>query len=251
MRRTGATVVFGRNVAVAVSGHEQVPRSAVVGHPVFARLYARYSPASEHRGSASHRRRMLAGLSGRVIEVGCGNGLNFAHYPTEVAQVVGVEPERYLRTVARVAAARSSVLVEVVDGRAERMPFADGTFDAAVTSLVLCSVADPVAALAEIRRVLRPGGQLRFYEHVRSPSDTHARLQRILSPAWQALGGGCHPDRDTATSIEAAGFAIQHQERFCYRPGPRVPLGLISPHILGRATVQTGPSSPRSLRERS
>ncbi len=210
------------------------PRPAI-HHPVFARLYARLSPGSEHRGSGAHRRELLAGLNGRIIEVGCGNGLNFAHYPPEVTEVIAVEPEPYLRHVAQRRTANATVKVTVVDGRAEHLPATDGAFDAAVTSLVLCSVDDVLAALSEIRRTLRPGGQLRFYEHVRSTAVRHATLQRVLAPAWQQLGGGCHPDRDTERYITRSGFEIEQTRRFDFCPGPRIPLGLVSPHILGQA----------------
>jgi ubiquinone/menaquinone biosynthesis C-methylase UbiE len=127
-----------------------------VSHPLFARFYAWASPRMEKAGYGERRDQLLAGLTGRVIEVGAGNGMNFAHYPPEVTRVVAVEPEPRLRDLAEAAAAKAPVAVEVVDGAAGRLPADDGSFDAAVASLVLCSVPDVPAALAEIQRVLRP-----------------------------------------------------------------------------------------------
>lgn len=201
-------------------------------HPRFARMYERISAEAEQRGTAEHRDRALAGLSGRVIEVGAGNGLNFGHYPDTVTQVVAVEPEDRLRALAEQAAANAPVPVRVVAGHAVALPAEDGTFDAAVASLVLCSIADVAAALAEIRRVLRPGGELRFFEHVRSANPLFGLLQDALTPLWSRAGGGCHLNRDTAASIRAAGFDIEELDRFFYAP-----LRFVPPHahVIGRA----------------
>ena len=132
-------------------------------NPRFARLYERISAESERRGTAEHRDRVLAGLAGSVIEVGAGNGLNFARYPTTVTEVVAVEPEDTLRGLAERAAATAPVPVTVVAGHGDALPVDDASFDAAVVSLVLCSVPDPPHLLAEVRRVLKPGGELRFF----------------------------------------------------------------------------------------
>lgn len=204
-----------------------------VHHPLFARLYARLSHAAEDRGQAEHRQRLLAGLRGRVVEVGAGNGLNFAHYPPQVDEVVAVEPEAHLRSLAEDAAVRARVVVTVVDGTASALPVDDASCDAAVASLVLCTVPEQAAALAELRRVLRPGGELRFYEHVVSGDRRIARLQRAADATfWPRLAGGCHAARDTAAAIAAAGFVVERQERFAFRPSPLLP-GV--PHILGIA----------------
>jgi len=195
-------------------------------------MYERISVESEQRGTAEHRDRALAGLSGRVIEVGAGNGLNFGHYPGTVTEVLAVEPEDRLRALAEEAAATAPVPVRVVAGHADALPAQDATFDAAVASLVLCSVPDPAGALAEIRRVLRPGGQLRFFEHVRSANPLLGLAQDAITPLWSRVGGGCHPNRDTAAAIRAAGFHVEQLDRFCYAP-----LRFVPPHthILGRA----------------
>ena len=207
--------------------------SDAVHHPLFARVYARLSHAAESRGQADYRRRLLAGLRGRVVEVGAGNGLNFTHYPAEVEEVVAVEPESHLRALAEEAAGAAGVSVTVIDGTASRLPLEDGSCDGAVASLVLCSVPDQAAALAEMRRVLRSGGELRFYEHVISHEPRMARVQRTADATlWPRLAGGCHAARDTGAAIAAAGFAVEHEERFPFRPSPVMP---VVPHILGTA----------------
>ncbi|MFG3281143.1 class I SAM-dependent methyltransferase [Streptomyces sp. NPDC048111] len=181
-----------------------------VHHPVFARFYARYSEAVDLRaGISAHRAELLTGLSGRVIEVGAGNGLNFAHYPAAVCEVVALEPERTLRQLAVRAALRAEVPVDVVPGAAEALPVKSEAFDAAVASLVLCSVRDLPRALAELRRVLRPGGELRFFEHGRADGRVLAAVQRGLDrTVWPRLFGGCHTARDPLGAIEEAGFEL-------------------------------------------
>ncbi|MCA2187579.1 class I SAM-dependent methyltransferase [Nonomuraea cavernae] len=201
-------------------------------HPRFARMYERMSGQAERFGMAGHRDRLLSGLSGRVVEVGAGNGLNFPHYPAEVREVVAVEPEDVLRGLAERAAPTSPVPVQVVAGHAGELPFDDATFDAAVVSLVLCSVESQAAALAELRRVLRPGGELRFFEHVRSGRRVRATLEHLVTPLWWRLCGGCRPNRDTTAAIRDAGFTIEANDRFVFRPAPGSPS---MTHILGRA----------------
>lgn len=205
-----------------------------VKHPLFARFYAWTSVRMEEAGVAERRDQLLAGLTGRVVEVGAGNGLNFAHYPPGVTHVLAVEPEPHLRALAVAAAAEVPVPVDVVTGTADRLPAADGSADAAVAALVLCTVPDVPAALAEIRRVLRPGGQLRFLEHVRADTPGLARTQRILdATVWPWFGGGCHTHRDTLAAIEAAGFTVERVERLRI-PDTQVPMPA-SPHVLGAA----------------
>ncbi|XVV06015.1 class I SAM-dependent methyltransferase [Actinosynnema sp. CA-248983] len=206
-----------------------------VHHPVFARLYPMMSRAMERGGLAERRRALLAGVTGEVVEVGAGNGLNFAHYPSTVTRVLAVEPEPRLRQLARVGAERAAVPVEVVDGLAERLPVADSVADAVVVSLVLCSVRDQEAALREIHRVLKPGGRLRFLEHVRADTPGLARVQRVLdATVWPRLAGGCHTGRDTLAAIERSGFAVERLDRFLF-PDARTPSSF---HVLGTAVRQ-------------
>lgn len=162
-----------------------------------------------------YRVQLLNGLCGRVIEVGAGNGMNFRHYPQTTDEVVAVEPEDYLRGQAEQAARDAPVPVRVRPGVAEDLPARDDEFDAAVVSLVLCSVAEQAAALAELQRVLKPGGELRFFEHVRAEAPRRAALQARFdrSGVWPHLAGGCHCSRQTVEAIEAAGFEIDQIRR--------------------------------------
>jgi ubiquinone/menaquinone biosynthesis C-methylase UbiE len=209
------------------------PDGKTRSHPVFARVYERVAEIGERRGGAEHRQRLLAGLTGRVIEVGAGSGANFAHYPTTVSEVVAVEPEPYLRERAQRAAAQAAVSVSVVDGGADQLPGEPGAFDAGVAALVLCTVPDQPSALAELYRVIRPGGELRFYEHVVGHSKWEARYQRFADATfWPHVAGGCHLARDTKTGIEQAGFQIETCDRFPFSPAPFLPP---DPHILGVA----------------
>lgn len=211
-----------------------MPKSGV-NHPIFARLYPHMSRAMEQSGMAEHRAALLADLTGDVIEIGAGNGLSFAHYPPAVTRVVAVEPEPRLRQIAQAAATKAAVRIEVVNGLAERLPAADHSMDVAVFSFVLCSIADPDTVLGEAHRVLKPGGQLYFLEHVRADSPGLARLQHLLDARiWPLLLGGCHTGRDTTETIQRAGFTIDRLERFLL-PKARTPFSF---HIQGTATRQ-------------
>ncbi|MEU9670647.1 class I SAM-dependent methyltransferase [Streptomyces bobili] len=205
-------------------------------HPLFARFYAKLAgPALEKAGVAEHRRRLLAGLTGEVIEIGAGNGLNFPHYPPEVTRLVAVEPEPNLRALAQDRRTPGTpVPVEMRDARAEQLPFPDASFEAAVVCLTLCSIADPHAALTELHRVLRPGGQLRFFEHVQADAPGMRRVQRALDASvWPRLMGGCHTGRDTQRTIATAGFTLTTIDRFDF-PETRIPMPA-GTHILGTA----------------
>ena len=183
-----------------------------VHHPLFARFYTHVLARNEPAQMRAHRDELLAGLSGRVVEVGAGSGANFPHYAAGVEEVVAVEPESYLReqAVAAAAAAGAAVRVTVLDGVADALPLEDGSCDAAVACLVLCSVPDQASALTELRRVLKPGGELRYLEHVRGATPRMARAQRFVDATfWPHAFGGCHTARDTVAAIERAGFALE------------------------------------------
>jgi ubiquinone/menaquinone biosynthesis C-methylase UbiE len=197
-------------------------------------MYLKAGARLDRRGVTEHRRRLLQGVSGRVVEVGAGNGLNFAHYPPTATEVVAIEPEPTLRAAAERAATQAPVPVSVRAGAAESLDLADGEMDAAVASLVLCSVPDQTRALAELHRVLRPNGELRFYEHVIANRQPLRAMLQIgdRSGLWPAIFGGCHPARDTGAAIEAAGFTIERCDRFGFRASALEPS---VPHILGVA----------------
>jgi ubiquinone/menaquinone biosynthesis C-methylase UbiE len=208
-------------------------------HPIFARFLDRLTPVTE-RELGAQRDRMLAGLSGRVLEIGAGNGVSFVHYPPEVEEVVALEPEPYLRAKARQVAARAPVAVRVIDGVASRLPFESDTFDAAVTALVLCTVPEPEVALAEIRRVLKEHGELRFLEHVRAENAAKARAQGVLDRTriWPFLGGGCHCSRPTPATIAAAGFQVLELATIDFGPS----WWITNPHVRGLARATSGPA---------
>ncbi|MEY9848849.1 class I SAM-dependent methyltransferase [Streptacidiphilus sp. MAP5-3] len=209
--------------------------SGSVRRPLFARLWSRVAgPALDRAGIGEHRARLLAGLSGEVVEIGPGNGLNFPHYPSTVTRVLAVEPEEQLRALATEAARTAPVPVEVAAGTADAIPADDASFDAVVVCLVLCSVPDQAAALAEARRVLKPGGQLRFFEHVRADSPAMRQVQRAVDATfWPLLCGGCHTGRDTRSAIDAAGFRLTDVRTFTF-PDTRIP-SPAGTHILGTA----------------
>jgi ubiquinone/menaquinone biosynthesis C-methylase UbiE len=210
---------------------------ALVKNPLFARYFDWCGGRNEKRGNRELRRELLAGLSGRVIEVGAGNGLNFPHYPATVHEVVAVEPEPYLRGRAVKAAAAAQVPVRVSDGTASELPAADAEFDAIVVCGLLCSIADVPAALAEFSRVLRPGGQLRFYEHVRSRDPVFARFQQAADLFWPRLMGGCHVQRQTRAAIGRF-FTIEACRGFRFPPSAG--LSPVAPRILGVASKPGG-----------
>ena len=199
----------------------------------FGRSYARAGPRMDARGATEHRRRLVAAAHGAVVEIGAGYGATFPFYPAAVTGVLALEPDPTLRGLALAAARTAPVPVTVEDGVAESLPTADASVDVVVSSLVLCSVADQSVALAEVVRVLRPGGLLLFYEHVRSAHRVLGVAEDLVTPLWSRMAGGCHPNRDTVAMIAGAGLTVQALERFGFSvlPGnPRLA------HVLGVAS---------------
>ncbi len=173
---------------------------------LFAAQYDRFLHATEEAGLGEMRRQLLVGATGRVLELGAGTGVNLDHYPAAVSGLVLVEPDPHMAKRLRARLATSPRPATVLEAPGERLPLADGEFDLAVVTLVLCTVPDPTATLAELRRVLAPGGRLLLIEHVRSEEPGVARWQDRLEAPWRFLGDGCHCNRDTAASLAAAGF---------------------------------------------
>lgn len=208
--------------------------SADLHRPLFSRFYARISRRIEAEGMAELRTELLAGLTGRVVEIGAGNGMNFAHYPPTVTEVVAVEPEPYLRNLAAQAATAAPIPVTVAAGRAETLPLPEHSADAAVLCLVMCTLPDPAAALAEVRRVLRAGATLRFLEHTIAATPGLRAVQRIAdATVWPLLTGGCHTATDPAAAIRRAGFEITQLRQLQF-PARRFTQPS-SPHVLGTA----------------
>jgi len=206
-----------------------------IRHPIFARVFHRVLRPGEGPLFDQYRRELLADLSGEVVEIGAGDGANFGFYPASVSRVVAVEPEPYLRARATEAAAGAPVAISVHSGRDEQLPLKDESVDAAVFSLVLCSVKDPVAALTEARRVLRPTGELRVFEHVIAEHPVGRVAQRAAQRTiWPRLCGNCHPARNTVAAIRAAGFDTSQLRRFTMRPG-----GPPMPVILGSVAARS------------
>lgn len=207
----------------------------MAGHPITAALYDRVLAGSERAGLARMRAELLAAARGRTLEVGAGTGLNLEHYPPAVTELVLSEPDPHMarRLRSRLAAGGAApTRREVVEAGAGDLPFADASFATVVATLVLCTVPDPATALAEVRRVLAPGGQLLFIEHVRDePGTRRAAWQDRLERPWGWLAGGCHPNRETARLLDAA-FASVEAERDEF---PGVGTALVKPLIRGRA----------------
>lgn len=204
---------------------------ARVSNPFFARLWTVIS-AHEPESLRQLRRENLAGLTGRVLEVGAGTGSNFVHYPTTVEEVIAVEPEPRLNPIARRTAETAPVPVTVMDRTVEELE-PGAPFDAVVCSLVLCSVDDQESVLRQLFSLMRPGGELRYLEHVAS-GGFRGRMQRFAdATVWPRMAGNCHTHRDTETAIANAGFVRESGRHEWTLPG-WVPVP-VSEHALGRA----------------
>jgi ubiquinone/menaquinone biosynthesis C-methylase UbiE len=192
-------------------------RRGEVRHPLFAALYDRLTAALERDVLGPRRAALLGELEGQVLDVGAGTGANLPHFH-RAGRVVATEPDPAMRRRMARKLGDARVPVELAGAAAESLPFDDATFDAVVFTCVLCTVADPQVAVAEARRVLKPAGRLIALEHVRGAGRL-ARWQDRVTPLWSRLMGGCHPNRDTAATIQRAGFRLGRVERF--DPFPR------------------------------
>jgi SAM-dependent methyltransferase len=186
-----------------------------------AAFYEALNAPLEQAGLRAVRARLAADLTGRVLEIGCGTGLNFPHYPPG-AEVTAIEPLEEFRTFAAQRASAAAARIRVQDGDAQALPFADHSFDAALATLVFCSIAAAEHGLQEVRRVLRSGAPVRFFEHVRSERPFGALLQDISNPVWRRMMDGCNLNRDTVAAIRAAGFTIERVQAHELRV-PRAP----------------------------
>lgn len=200
---------------------------------LFAAAYDRGLKATEEAGLRRMREELLAGAVGRTIEIGAGTGVNLGLYPDAVTELTLVEPDPHMARRLRDHLQGSQRQATISSAPAEDLPFADDSFDTAVATLVLCTVPDPEAAIAELERVLRPGGQLLFIEHVRSRHPDLARWQDRLEKPWRFLADGCHCNRDTLAMLGASGFevgAVDHDSL------PKTP-PIVRPLIRGSAVL--------------
>jgi SAM-dependent methyltransferase len=196
---------------------------------LFASAMARFGGKAEQY-LETYKTRLLGDLSGTVLEIGAGAGANLPYFLTKPVKWIGVEPNRFMLPYLVREAHRLGIPIDVCEGAAEGLPLAGASVDAVVSTLVLCSVVDLPRVLAEILRVLKPGGRFVFIEHVAAPEGTWLRrVQRWIRPLWQRMGDGCHPDRQIARALENAGFAKVAIERF------DAPLPVVRPHIAGVA----------------
>jgi len=199
----------------------------------FTAIYDRAMKSTEEAGMREKRREILAEAKGRTIDIGAGTGLNLPLFPPEATELVLAEPDPHMLKKLQVKLSASSRKALVVQAPAEKLPFDDDSFDTAVFTLVLCTVPDPAAALAEAARLLRPGGKLLFVEHVRSSDPGLARWQDRLEGPWRFLGDGCHCNRDTVATIEASPFSLDRVE---HDNLPKAP-PLVRPLVRGSAVL--------------
>lgn len=174
------------------------------------------------KGVGDVRTRVCAGLTGEVVEIGFGTGLNVRYYPTEVARIYAVEPSRVCMQIAEPRIARSNVPVELAGLTGERLDLPSGEFDGVLSTWTLCTIPNLSAVLEELRRVLKPGGTFHFVEHGRAPDTKTARWQQRLEPLNKKLAGGCHLTRRVPESIEKAGFKIEHLDSYYFEGEPKL-----------------------------
>jgi ubiquinone/menaquinone biosynthesis C-methylase UbiE len=199
------------------------------GHKWFAAIYDKMLASEEKNFLGAIRQEMLRDVTGDVLEIGAGTGVNFQYY-IPGAHVTAIEPDPYMLERARARATESTASIELHQVAAEDLPFPDTSFDFAIVTLVLCSVKSPAKVLSEIRRVLKPGGELRLYEHVRYENPIGALSQDLISPAWQWFGAGCHPNRNTERYLREAGFELSDVRMHKHLP-PIPPMLFTRPHF--------------------
>ncbi len=192
------------------------------GPRLFARWYARRARRAERGEIGQRRRRLVAQASGRVLDLGAGTGESFKHLPSDVSQVVAVEPDPWMLRHAQRRVTEAEVPVRLVRATSEALPFATGSFDTAVVALVLCTVDDLQATVTELRRVLRPGGKLLLMEHVRATDDALAQLQDLVARPWSWSNRGCRPNRHTLEALGRGGFSLDELEWYGYPVLPHV-----------------------------
>lgn len=209
------------------------------GHRWFASIYDRLLTSPERSYMRRIREKIVGGARGRVLELGAGTGASFPYYTDHVEQVIATEPDPHMLKRAKRRAPDAKRPIELRQASAEELPFEDGSFDTVVSTLVLCTVRDPLRALSEVRRVLKAWGELRMYEHVRYDHAFGAFWQDLVTPAWRWFGGGCHPNRDIVRLVREAGFEFQHLE--LSRPVlPIPPMVFARPHITAVARPRQG-----------
>jgi ubiquinone/menaquinone biosynthesis C-methylase UbiE len=216
---------------------------------MIAAVYDLATAGMEQQVFGAHRRRLLEAARGRILDVGAGTGANLPHYPwSHVSELVLLDPSPGMLARARRKATALGVAVQLRRGRAEQLPFEDESFDTIVFTLALCTIPDPGGALREARRVLRPNGRLLVLEHVRARDPGLASWQDRLTPLWKTIAGGCHPNRDTRATIEAAGFEFESVEEFLEKrlPVPNRAAGADRHGPPERARVLSGSASAAS-----
>jgi ubiquinone/menaquinone biosynthesis C-methylase UbiE len=218
----------------------EVARQSLIGRAydagygrLFAAAYDRMLARAERGEQGERRGQVVAGARGRTLELGAGTGLNLRHYPDAVGELVLTEPFPPMAEKLRAKLAQSNREAELVEAPAESLPVEDDGFETVVSTLVLCTVDDQRAALAEVARVLRPGGRLLFFEHVRAETPGLARAQDILHGPWYAIGHGCHCNRDTVAAIEDSALSLERLERIEIAGTPPI----VRPMVVGIATL--------------
>ena len=204
------------------------------GHKWFASIYDRMMASGERSFMRDVREEIAGGARGRVLEIGAGTGANFPYYNDHAEEIFATEPDPYMLRRAKRRAKKVGRPIELRQASAEHLPFEDASFDTVVNTLVMCTVGDPLRALVEVRRVLRPSGELRMYEHVRYDHAFGAFWQDLITPVWRWFAAGCHPNRDVASFVREAGFEFERLEPM--KPFPPIPPFVFArPHIKGVA----------------